>query len=1054
MTHYGSLRLFAQKRLFEIISDPARAARIKKLHGFDHMDFMEATQYGSIFVNGPAPVEAKAMNEPEAPPLEKGIQAFNAGDFLAALDHLSKAMTQEPENPLPPAYLAFIAVHQGLIPEARDFIARCERIAPERHDIKAAFGENLLKAGHAELAAEYLQAAINAQPDLLAAYPALAQSKNSSGRYEEAVSILESVAVIPSDAQAEIQSALLQILAEHGDWAGLARRHQRMYPGDAGYCPVCASANVRWLPLPDYYREQSERHGFRYFGRCEMTSPETYSCPVCGASDRERLYALFLGARRQDREQSGAGPEAMIHFAPEAALSRHIRQKRYFASYETADMNMPDVDHRVDLQALPFDDDSCDFFLCSHVLEHVPDDRKAIAELYRITRPGGGGLLMAPICFDMEKTLEDPSITSESERWRLFGQNDPVRLYSHDDYVARIEESGFSLRQMTRNDFGEEVFRLLGLEDTSILYVVSRFPLPPSEKIGDACHHGDEELACADPLSAAIRAFRDGNHEDALWFLEAAIGKDPANPLIHVYLALISIRAGRTREAWEFIDHALKLAEDGMEFLAALGEEFLNNGQPNEALRCLEPAIGRKPGLFSAYPALAEALRLTGRIDEAFDLLAGVANFDRGVLPAGLKEWIDGALPPLERQRRAAESTMQDGLLRVRITNKCNAKCRFCGIQSWDEKLRSTSLDKAMLYEYCKPLYEQIKILLLTGGDPLASEEGFEYARFLSRNYPRITIFIESNGIAFTEKWRQLAKDNLFTTHFSINASNAQVFEAGCWASPGGAAYVKALKHIESYIDVLRRDGLDVFAPDFSMVINKDTASDIRDFVRKALRMGARFTMFFFDYTENDMSAPYFGRPETSRPALEELMKLERVLAGRFFVYFRLWIPLREVELLQGKVDAIPSSDLEAEYADILALAQNRSMLREHRERQRIRAMRGKKIHTWDEDWTPTIRQTEIDGQKVCFAPFKALDIYPGDIAECCGWITPRIRLADWVRDGAIDWNRLFNTQQMKFLRLDMLDGGFNLCQKCCPLNPRYNAVWTPHRYGYDRAES
>lgn len=133
----------------------------------------------------------------------------------------------------------------------------------------------------------------------------------------------------------------------------------------------------------------------------------------------------------------------MIHFAPEPALSKHIRQKRYFASCETADMEMPGVDHRVDLQALPFEDDSRDFFICSHVPEHVADDRKAIRELYRITRPGGGGLLMAPICPDIGKTQEDPSITSESERWRLFGQNDHVRLYSHDDYVARIEESGF-----------------------------------------------------------------------------------------------------------------------------------------------------------------------------------------------------------------------------------------------------------------------------------------------------------------------------------------------------------------------------------------------------------------------------------------------------------------------------------------------------------------------------------------------------------------------------------------------------------------------------------
>jgi len=140
----------------------------------------------------------------------------------------------------------------------------------------------------------------------------------------------------------------------------------------------------------------------------------------------------------------------MIHFAPEAALSRNIRQQRYFTSYLTADMFMPGVDFHADLQSLPFESDSFDFFICSHVLEHVPDDRKAIRELHRITRPGGSGLLMTPVDSAIETTLEDLSITNAGERWRLFGQDDHLRLYSHDDYVDRIKESGFSLQQLAQ----------------------------------------------------------------------------------------------------------------------------------------------------------------------------------------------------------------------------------------------------------------------------------------------------------------------------------------------------------------------------------------------------------------------------------------------------------------------------------------------------------------------------------------------------------------------------------------------------------------------------
>ncbi len=243
-------------------------------------------------------------------------------------------------------------------------------------------------------------------------------------------------------------------------------------PAEArSYCPVCNAANIHWQPLPNQYLNMWRHYGFKRIGSSEMTPLYTYSCPACGASDRERLYALFLCNMKTKRR---ASPKRMIHFAPEPALSKHIRQKQYFASYQTADMSMPGVDFHADLQSLPFESGTFDFFICSHVLEHVPDDRKAIRELHRITRPGGSGLLMAPVDSAIETTLEDLSITDAGERWRLFGQDDHLRLYSHDDYADRIKENGFSLQQMTRDDFGENVFHQLGLKPSSILYVVSK----------------------------------------------------------------------------------------------------------------------------------------------------------------------------------------------------------------------------------------------------------------------------------------------------------------------------------------------------------------------------------------------------------------------------------------------------------------------------------------------------------------------------------------------------------------------------------------------------
>lgn len=237
-------------------------------------------------------------------------------------------------------------------------------------------------------------------------------------------------------------------------------------------CPVCEERGVTFLPLPDYYRQHAESCGFIHFGKGEMTSHGTYSCSKCGASDRERFYALWL------RGQVGSGALSrsakVIHFAPEAALSRMIRRLGWF-DYKTADIGMDDVDFRENLMSLSFADGSFDFFICSHVLEHVESDVVAIRELFRVTRAGGGGLLMAPIIVGLPATIEDPLATSEEDRWRLFGQHDHVRLYAHDDYVRKIRQSGFHLTELAIDHFGAAAYTQLGLKPTSILYVVERW---------------------------------------------------------------------------------------------------------------------------------------------------------------------------------------------------------------------------------------------------------------------------------------------------------------------------------------------------------------------------------------------------------------------------------------------------------------------------------------------------------------------------------------------------------------------------------------------------
>ncbi len=245
----------------------------------------------------------------------------------------------------------------------------------------------------------------------------------------------------------------------------------------AGYnCPVCDTRVSAFEPLPKFYVENLQKHGFP-FGpdESETCNYEAYSCPSCGASDRDRLCALFL----RDYLANLEGHERIIDFAPSPSLSGFIRKQldrvELPISYRTADFSGVGVDDKVDITDLQtYDDSQFEFIICSHVLEHVTDDRKALKELYRILSPGGKGIIMVPIVLSLTQTDEDPTITDESERWRRFGQDDHVRIYSKADFIKRVEQSGFRVHQYDKTFFGEDTLRRAGITNQSVLYVIEK----------------------------------------------------------------------------------------------------------------------------------------------------------------------------------------------------------------------------------------------------------------------------------------------------------------------------------------------------------------------------------------------------------------------------------------------------------------------------------------------------------------------------------------------------------------------------------------------------
>lgn len=217
----------------------------------------------------------------------------------------------------------------------------------------------------------------------------------------------------------------------HGVYRRLKRQAKRLrYAGDRFHCPVCDSRVSRFLP----------------YG---LPARANAMCPICESMERHRLYWLYY-ERCTELLDGGATGLRFLHLAPEMGLETRL-QRVSSLKYVTADFNSPYVDLRADLCHLPLGPDSFDVIHCSHVLEHVPDDRGAMVQLLGVLRPEGWGLIQAPIWTD-GPSWEDASITDPGERERAFGQHDHVRIYGP-DYPDRLREAGFEVDQIRATDF-------------------------------------------------------------------------------------------------------------------------------------------------------------------------------------------------------------------------------------------------------------------------------------------------------------------------------------------------------------------------------------------------------------------------------------------------------------------------------------------------------------------------------------------------------------------------------------------------------------------------
>ncbi len=215
-----------------------------------------------------------------------------------------------------------------------------------------------------------------------------------------------------------------------------------IYTGGNRSCNVCNRNSREFLPYGSARRDDAY-------------------CPMCGSLERHRLVIQFL---REKTDLFQGKVKRFLHVAPERAFVKMFSQA-VGDGYLTGDISGKGVMEKMDITNIQHPDNTFDAIYCSHVLEHVPEDRRAISEFYRTLSPGGWAILNVPI--GAERTIEDPSVTCPRERLRLFGQEDHVRRYGL-DYKDRLIDAGFNVECFSPTDlFSDGDIERLGMANGS-----------------------------------------------------------------------------------------------------------------------------------------------------------------------------------------------------------------------------------------------------------------------------------------------------------------------------------------------------------------------------------------------------------------------------------------------------------------------------------------------------------------------------------------------------------------------------------------------------------
>ena len=192
------------------------------------------------------------------------------------------------------------------------------------------------------------------------------------------------------------------------------------YRGNQVECPISGKSYRKFLP----------------YGRIHPR--ENALCPDSQSLERHRLMWLYL----KEKTDFFTAAHRVLHIAPEDCFIHLFEKMSHLQEYITADLESPLAKVKMDIHAIPFEDNRFSVVFCNHVMEHVDDDLQAMREIYRVLAPGGWAITQSPINYELVETYEDATITTARAKEKAFGQDDHARLYGR-DYPQRLAMAGF-----------------------------------------------------------------------------------------------------------------------------------------------------------------------------------------------------------------------------------------------------------------------------------------------------------------------------------------------------------------------------------------------------------------------------------------------------------------------------------------------------------------------------------------------------------------------------------------------------------------------------------